>query len=142
VLIAIARAQPLGVDAERIDRNIEVENLARRFYSREEADALAALPEPLRRAAFLRVWTCKEAVLKALGARLTPIEAPFDPEGGAYALRHTHDHHGHDHHRHADTVADEKQQRSPRTICDVPECELADHVRFAKPSSTTLPSRM
>jgi urease accessory protein len=41
-----------------------------------------------------------EAMLKSLGARLTPIEAPFDPEGGAYALRHTHDHHGHDH-RHA-----------------------------------------
>src|SRR5262245_7989828 len=35
-----------------------------------------------------------EAMLKALGARLTPIEAPFDPEGGAYAH---HAHHGHDH---------------------------------------------
>jgi urease accessory protein len=44
-----------------------------------------------------------ETMLKELGARLTPIEAPFDPEGGAYAT-HPHDHcdgahdHGHDHH--------------------------------------------
>lgn len=41
-----------------------------------------------------------EAILKGLGARLTPIEAPFDPEGGAYAHRahdHRHDDHHHDH---------------------------------------------
>jgi urease accessory protein len=37
-------------------------------------------------------------MLKGLGARLTPIEAPFDPEGGAYAQQgHAHDDHGHDH---------------------------------------------
>lgn len=45
-----------------------------------------------------------EAMLAALGARLTPIEAPFDPEGGAYAAQiahdHGHHHHGHDHHHH------------------------------------------
>ncbi len=48
-----------------------------------------------------------ETMLKGLGARLAPIEAPFDPEGGAYAhhARHGHDHdpahrhdHGHEHH--------------------------------------------
>jgi urease accessory protein len=53
-----------------------------------------------------------ETLLKSLGARLTPIEAPFDPEGGAYATQaahhHTHDHdhcghdHSHDHHHHHD----------------------------------------
>src|SRR5436305_11820709 len=31
-----------------------------------------------------------EAMLKGLGGRLATIEAPFDPEGGAYALPHTH----------------------------------------------------
>ena len=57
-----------------------------------------------------------EAMVKGLGARVVEIEAPFDPEGGAYASaahghahddhsHHTgHDHaHGHDHdHRHHD----------------------------------------
>ena len=42
-----------------------------------------------------------EALLQNLGARLTAIEAPFDPEGGAYAARPAHDRHAHDpHHDH------------------------------------------
>jgi urease accessory protein len=43
-----------------------------------------------------------EDMLRGLGARLSPIEAPFDPEHGAYDQHHgghSHggDHHGHDH---------------------------------------------
>jgi 4'-phosphopantetheinyl transferase len=71
VLIAIARNQPLGVDLERIDRQIEIEDLARRYFSGAEADALEALPVAIRLPAFLRLWTCKEAVLKALGVGLS-----------------------------------------------------------------------
>ena len=54
-----------------------------------------------------------EAMVKGLGARVIEIEAPFDPEGGAYAgsghahapESHPHDHaahssHDHDDHRH------------------------------------------
>ena len=54
-----------------------------------------------------------EAMVKGLGARVVEIEAPFDPEGGAYAeaghahghddhAHHDYDHqdHGHDHHAH------------------------------------------
>jgi urease accessory protein len=47
-----------------------------------------------------------EAQLKSLGAKVMLIEAPFEPEGGAYASSHGHAHHdhdhGHDHHGHAD----------------------------------------
>jgi urease accessory protein len=60
--------------------------------------AVQIFPNRLR----MRADAALEAVLKQLGARLTAIEAPFDPEGGAYAqpahLGHGHDHHGHDHH--------------------------------------------
>ncbi|WP_398480126.1 urease accessory protein UreE [Tardiphaga sp.] len=52
-----------------------------------------------------------EEMVKGLGARVIEIEAPFDPEGGAYAAPHEaphahghgHDHSscGHDHHGHA-----------------------------------------
>src|ERR1700727_2993303 len=48
-----------------------------------------------------------EAMVKGLGARVIEIEAPFDPEGGAYAggghahAAHDHSPHDHgDHHRH------------------------------------------
>ena len=41
-----------------------------------------------------------EAMITRLGGRIVAIEAPFDPEGGAYAEGgHGHHHHdGHDHH--------------------------------------------
>ena len=46
-----------------------------------------------------------EALLKALGAKSTVIEAPFEPEGGAYESSHAHGHahhdHAHGHHGHA-----------------------------------------
>ena len=71
VLIAIARNQPLGVDLERVDRRIAIEGLARRYFSSAEADALEALPVAIRLPTFLRLWTCKEAVLKAFGVGLS-----------------------------------------------------------------------
>ena len=45
-----------------------------------------------------------EAMVKGLGARVIEIEAPFDPEGGAYAGGHGHapeSHAAHDHSSHA-----------------------------------------
>jgi urease accessory protein len=44
-----------------------------------------------------------EAMVKGLGARVIEIEAPFDPEGGAYAGAahgHAHEEHGHTGHDH------------------------------------------
>jgi urease accessory protein len=49
-----------------------------------------------------------EAMVKGLGARVVEIEAPFDPEGGAYAgdghalETHAHEAHGHAGHDHAE----------------------------------------
>ncbi|WP_271672665.1 urease accessory protein UreE [Bradyrhizobium sp. CCBAU 51627] len=44
-----------------------------------------------------------EAMVKGLGARVVEIEAPFDPEGGAYAdAGHTQAHDDHAHHGHHD----------------------------------------
>jgi urease accessory protein len=45
-----------------------------------------------------------EEMLRGLGARVIEIEAPFDPEGGAYASSsgHDHHHHGDHHHDHSD----------------------------------------
>ena len=65
------------------DRHVPIQVLANRIRMRRDA--------------------ALEAMLAALGARLTAIEAPFDPEGGAYATHAGHDHghdHGHGHHHH------------------------------------------
>lgn len=41
-----------------------------------------------------------EELLTALGAKVATIDAPFEPEGGAYEVpaHHDHAHHGHEHH--------------------------------------------
>jgi urease accessory protein len=60
-----------------------------------------------------------EAMVQGLGARVIEIEAPFDPEGGAYASAahdHTHDdhaqhHHAHDHHAGHDHAHDHGDHR-------------------------------
>jgi len=68
LLIGISRNTPLGVDIETSGRRTRpVLELARRWFAPSEAAALAALPKGRRQAAFLRLWTCKEAVLKAAG---------------------------------------------------------------------------
>ena len=41
-----------------------------------------------------------EELLASLGAKLVMIEAPFEPEGGAYAAAAAHEHHDHGHHHH------------------------------------------
>jgi urease accessory protein len=66
------------------DRHIQVQVLNNRVRARREAAV--------------------ETLLTSLGAKVTMIDAPFEPEGGAYALSQAHDHghHGHSHHDHDD----------------------------------------
>jgi urease accessory protein len=63
------------------DRHVPVQVLPNRIRARRD-DAIAAL-------------------LTSLGVKVMTIEAPFEPEGGAYESAHAHDHghhdHGHDH---------------------------------------------
>ncbi|MFI1033764.1 4'-phosphopantetheinyl transferase family protein [Streptomyces sp. NPDC020951] len=60
----------VGLDVEDADGFVDVENAARTALSGAELAALHALPPAERQPAFLRVWTRKEAVLKALGVGL------------------------------------------------------------------------
>lgn len=67
VLMGVSRDRGLGVDLELPRRSRPVLDLARRYFHPGEAAALTALPETSRQAAFLALWSCKEAVLKAQG---------------------------------------------------------------------------
>lgn len=91
-LIAIARDQPVGVDLEMQGRKRSVDDIAQRYFCAAESRALSALPAELRAAAFLRLWTGKEAVLKALGEGLSfgldRVEFELDAAGHVVALRH------------------------------------------------------
>jgi len=61
----------IGVDLERIRTDLEIEELARRFFSPNEFRKLRSLPADQRRMAFFCGWTRKEACLKALGKGLS-----------------------------------------------------------------------
>jgi 4'-phosphopantetheinyl transferase len=77
-LIGIARGAPtgmrIGVDIERVDRDVGVDRLAQKFLTAAERASLANLDLRGRRERFVRYWTCKEAMSKATGDGLI---APF-----------------------------------------------------------------
>jgi 4'-phosphopantetheinyl transferase len=68
----------VGVDIEAHDRTLAHDGLARKFLTSRERETIAPLDEDGRRRAFLRLWTCKEAMSKATGDGLG---APFDTIG-------------------------------------------------------------
>jgi 4'-phosphopantetheinyl transferase len=71
VVCALANGVRLGVDVERQDRRGDWRGLARRWLAAEEQAWLARQTEQERACAFLRLWTLKEAYVKALGLGLS-----------------------------------------------------------------------
>jgi 4'-phosphopantetheinyl transferase len=61
---------PVGFDLERFDRRIELE-LADRYFRPEEVGWLASLEAAEQPRGFLRLWTLKEALIKATGEGLS-----------------------------------------------------------------------
>ncbi|MEU6261116.1 4'-phosphopantetheinyl transferase superfamily protein [Streptomyces sp. NPDC047043] len=97
-LVAVTRHAEVGVDVDRLRPGLPVEPFAERFFPASEARFVAAPADPTERAErFLRLWTRKEAVVKAAGARLTQglaltvlTDAVRDPSGripGAWSVR-------------------------------------------------------
>lgn len=64
---ALAGTDDIGLDVEDLDRRAASPDLARRYFAPEEAAWLDAVPAEDRHAAFLRLWTLKEAYVKATG---------------------------------------------------------------------------
>jgi 4'-phosphopantetheinyl transferase len=69
--IAVARVPEVGIDVEDVARPEVSMDLARRFFSTSEADALDALPPAARPSRFFDYWTLKEAYIKARGLGLS-----------------------------------------------------------------------
>lgn len=68
---AVASAQMIGVDVERLDRTNCHPDVANRFFAPSEAAYLEGLDGDQRRLEFLRLWTLKEAYVKARGKGLS-----------------------------------------------------------------------
>lgn len=72
-VFAIGRSR-VGVDVERVRTVPDAEGLVTRFFTTRECRQFLALPPPARPAAFLRAWTRKEAVLKAIGRGVRSLD--------------------------------------------------------------------
>ncbi len=69
VACAVVLGRPVGLDAEPLDRPVEL-GVAERFFAPAELAWLRSLPEAERARGFLRLWTLKESWLKAVGVGL------------------------------------------------------------------------
>ena len=67
----------VGIDVEELREVSSAFQIAEYYFSRAERDALASLTED-QSESFLRCWTRKEAVVKALGGGLAIDLASFD----------------------------------------------------------------
>jgi 4'-phosphopantetheinyl transferase len=77
-IMAFVVERAIGVDVEDVSRNMDAKQLAERFFSDSERQALRHLSGEELRAAFFRCWTRKEAYIKAKGQGLALPLRQFD----------------------------------------------------------------
>ncbi len=77
-VLAVTRGRTVGVDVEYVRDSVEVESLAKRFFSARERESLLSLERGERQRSFFACWTRKEAYLKARGGGLTIPLDRFD----------------------------------------------------------------
>jgi 4'-phosphopantetheinyl transferase len=90
-LFGFVRRRELGVDIERIERDVGIREIAGRFFSYAEQQAFEQVPAELKQETFFRCWTRKEAFVKAKGNGLSLPLDQFDvsllPKQSAELLR-------------------------------------------------------
>ena len=91
MLFGVMAEGRLGVDVEEVRHVREMEALATKKFAPDEVRYLLATPPEDRREAFFRIWTRKEALLKALGQALSVALDSFSidpvPDGGQGLVR-------------------------------------------------------
>ncbi|MCF6209257.1 MAG: 4'-phosphopantetheinyl transferase superfamily protein [Gammaproteobacteria bacterium] len=70
ITLALVYDTDVGIDVERHRHNIETLQLARHFFHPREYQQLEALPASQQQPHFFKLWTLKEAYVKAIGCGL------------------------------------------------------------------------
>ena len=69
-LVAVTVDRAVGIDVERHRPDVDCLGVAASFFSPDEVETLRRANEPVRRAMFFTLWSCKEAWVKARGVGL------------------------------------------------------------------------
>ena len=78
ILIAVAHKRKVGVDVEHFRINLELEKIAKRFFSPMEHEEFSTVPDEQKMTAFFNCWTRKEAYIKAHGLGMSMPLSSFD----------------------------------------------------------------
>ncbi|GAB4550424.1 MAG: 4'-phosphopantetheinyl transferase superfamily protein [Pleurocapsa sp.] len=70
-LYGFTRYRPIGVDLEYLREMRDVVKIAERFFSSQEFELIASLSNEEQQTTFFKLWTAKEAYLKATGEGLS-----------------------------------------------------------------------
>lgn len=76
-LIAVSPSRSVGVDVEERRDRIDLDGVAKRVFSESERAALLRLMQPEKTQLFFRLWTLKEALIKAKGTGFSYNPAGF-----------------------------------------------------------------
>lgn len=89
VALAFARSMAVGIDVEELRALAELRDMVRQFFSPRERALIESIPPAARLPEFFRIWTRKEAVLKAAGRGLSvPLDEHdvLDPQPGGWTV--------------------------------------------------------
>ena len=88
-VIVVSSGVDVGIDIEKIDPDLEFQQLANRYFNLKENDLLNKYLTTRKRRGFYRLWTRKEAVLKMQGSgfNIQKLEERLLPTANDFCLK-------------------------------------------------------
>jgi|WetSurMetagenome_2_1015567.scaffolds.fasta_scaffold100454_2 4'-phosphopantetheinyl transferase len=77
-VLAVSLKREVGIDMERMTKDLPYRDIARMFFSSREKEELFSLPQQEQLDAFYRCWSRKEAYLKGCGRGFSETSDIFD----------------------------------------------------------------
>ncbi|MFN1834852.1 4'-phosphopantetheinyl transferase family protein [Balneola sp. MJW-20] len=70
LIIGLSAGDPIGVDVEKLNRNVDVDSVSRNYYSESEFRTIMDADYDDKRNLFFKIWTRKESLIKGIGKGL------------------------------------------------------------------------